>query len=137
VIQRLTAGPGPVGLAYAYLGDRGKRENNRGIEVEALRDSLRQRGYADAQIAQALQKLLAAADVTGITPYQANLRTYQLLRYGVPVQVAPGAPHETVHLIDWATPANNHFGVAEEVTLKGGHERRPDLVVYLNASPWW
>ena len=27
-----------------------------------------------------------------------------LLRYGVPVQVAAGVPHETVHLIDWDTP---------------------------------
>jgi type I restriction enzyme R subunit len=29
--------------------------------------------------------LLTAADATGVTLYQANLRTYQLLRYGVPV----------------------------------------------------
>lgn len=132
VIQRFTTPVSAGGLGYRALGDWHQRENNRGIEVKALRDSLRQRGYGEAQIAQALQKLLAAADATGITPYQANLRTYQLLRYGVPVQVAPGAPHETVHLIDWATAANNDFGVAEEVTLKGGHERRPDLVVYLN-----
>jgi type I restriction enzyme R subunit len=37
-----------------------------------------------------------------------------------------------VHLIDWAHPENNDFALAEEVTLKGGHERRPDLVLYLN-----
>ena len=29
----------------------------------------------------------AAADATGVTLYQANLRTYQWLRYGVPVQI--------------------------------------------------
>src|SRR5690606_11472808 len=81
---------------------------------------------------QALQKLMAAADVTGITLYQASLHTYQLLRYGVPVQVAAGAPHETVHLIDWDTPQNNQFALAEEVTLKGGHERRPDIVLFVN-----
>ena len=34
--------------------------------------------------------LLTAADATGVTLYQANLRTYQLLRYGVPVQIAAG-----------------------------------------------
>jgi type I restriction enzyme R subunit len=132
IIARLTATQSSGGLAYAYLGDWSKREGNRGIEVEALRDSLRQRGYAAAQIAQALQKLLAAADATGITPYQANLRTYQLLRYGVQVQVAAGAPFETVHLVDWETPSSNDFALAEEVTLKGGHERRPDIVLYVN-----
>ncbi len=132
VVARLSASPSSGGLAYAYLGDWSKREGNRGIEIETLRGNLLLRGYTEAQINQVLQKVLAAADVTGITPYQANLRTYRLLRYGVQVQVAPGAPHETVHLIDWETPANNQFGLAEEVTLKGGHERRPDLVVFIN-----
>ena len=61
---------------------------------------------------------MAAADATGITLYQANLRTYQLLRYGVPVQVAAGRAARDVHLIDWATPGNNQFALAEEVTLR-------------------
>ena len=68
----------------------------------------------------ALQRLMAAADATGITLYQANLRTYRLLRYGVPVQVAVGQAHETVHLVDWENPDANHFAIAEEVTLRGG-----------------
>jgi len=75
---------------------------------------------------------MAVADLTGITLYQANLRTYQLLRYGVDVQIAAGQPHDTVHLVDWEHPENNDFALAEEVTLRGGYERRPDLVLYLN-----
>ena len=35
-------------------------------------------------------------------------------------------------LIDWAVPGNNHFALAEEVTLKGGYPRRPDIVLYVN-----
>ena len=132
VVRLFTAPMVDGGLGYEHLGNWSKRENNRAIEVDLLRTNLAARGYTPAHISAALQRLEVAADVTGITPYQANLRTYQLLRYGVPVQVAAGKPHETVELIDWAQPDRNHFALAEEVTLKGGSTRRPDIVLYIN-----
>lgn len=119
-------------LGYWYLGDWSSRENNRGIERDLLHDNLMTRGYTPEQISAAIGKLEAAADSTGITLYQANLRTYQLLRYGVPVQTAIGEENKTVHLIDWEHPERNDFALAEEVTLRGGYERRPDIVLYIN-----
>ena len=82
---------------------------------------MRKRGYREDLISAALKKFETAADATGISLYQANLRTYQLLRYGVKVQTAIGKDYETVHLIDWEHPENNDFALAEEVTLKGGY----------------
>jgi type I restriction enzyme R subunit len=121
----------PGNLGFDYLGEWSGR-SNRNIEVDLLKKNLLKRGYSDAQISAALLQLETAADTTGTTLYQANMRTYNLLRYPIKVKTSVSAPFEDVSIIDWENPDKNDFGIAEEVTLKGGFERRPDLVIYIN-----
>ena len=49
------------------------------------------------------------------TLYDANREVYGLLRYGVKVKPDVGEQNITVWLIDWKTPENNEFAIAEEV----------------------
>lgn len=119
-------------LKYDFLGDWTDRAGNSNIEEGLLTAYLSKAGYSAAQISAALYKLRTEANNHNRTLYGNNEAVYQLLRYGVPVKVEAGKVTETVHLINWAEPEANDFALAEEVTLKGGHERRPDLVLYLN-----
>ena len=127
-VLQLFTGP----LQYRNLGDWSDRAGNHCIEETLLSTNLLARGYSAAHISAALHQLRAAAQQHSQTLAAANEAVYALLRYGVTVRLAPGAPKESVHLVDWANPEANDFAIAEEVTLKGGLERRPDLVLYLN-----
>ena len=119
-------------LGYTHLGDWAERANNSNIESQLLRDYLSGAGYSSGQINAALYKLQTEASHPERSLYGNNQAVYQLLRYGVPVKTEAGKVTETVHLINWAEPQNNHFAIAEEVTLKGKLERRPDIVLYVN-----
>lgn len=120
-------------LGYKYLGDWHDRPDNSNVEEELLRANLLARGYDETLISKALFELDRAAAVgSGRKLYEANREVYQLLRYGAKVAPEPGANKQTVHLIDWEDPEQNDFAIAEEVTVFGKHEKRPDLVIYVN-----
>ncbi|WP_323796855.1 HsdR family type I site-specific deoxyribonuclease [Nisaea sp.] len=119
-------------LGYAYLGEWSDRASNSNLEEGLLTRYLTGRGYSSAQISATLYQLRLAANDTKQSLYGRNKAVYSLLRYGVDVKVEAGKPTEKVHLIDWHNPQKNDFAVAEEVTLKGGLERRPDIVLYVN-----
>ena len=55
-----------------------------------------------------------------------------MLRYGIPVQEEVGDLKETVWLINWVEKQKNDFAIAEEVTVKGRKNKRPDIVIYVN-----
>ncbi len=119
-------------LGYRYLGDWTDRDGNSNIEEALLTAYLWKSGYTPAQIGVALHRLRTEADNHNRGLYGNNQAVYSLLRYGVPVKIEAGKVTESVHLINWREPEKNDFALAEEVTLRGNHERRPDLVLYLN-----
>lgn len=118
-------------LEYDFLGDWSDRDNSN-IEQRLLTANLERRGYSPALISAAIFKLRTEALNPNRTLYENNKAVYSLLRYGVPVKLEAGLPTETIKLIVWDDPFANDFALAEEVTLKGGYERRPDLVLYVN-----
>jgi type I restriction enzyme, R subunit len=119
-------------LHYRYLGDWTDRDGNSNIEEGILTAYLARSGYTPAQISAAIYKLRTEADNHSRSLYENNKAVYSLLRYGVPVKIEAGKVTESVQLINWNGPGKNDFAIAQEVTLSGNHERRPDLVLYAN-----
>lgn len=119
-------------LSYIDLGNLEDKPDNSNIEVPQLTRYLSAKGYDHGQINKALDKLQNAANNHAQNLYHNNKAVYQLLRYGVPVKTEAGVPTVTVHLIDWRNPEQNDFYIAEEVTVFGEKEKRPDIVLYVN-----
>ena len=124
-------------LGYDYLGDWTDRVGNSNIELHYLRTFLKiKQGYDDTLIDRAIFLLDRAAGDTSKSLYDRNRNVYEMLRYGVKVKPDIGENTETVWVIDWKNPENNHFAIAEEVTILGAddkaHEKRPDVVLYVN-----
>jgi type I restriction enzyme R subunit len=120
-------------LDYDYLGDWEYREGNSNIETALLTKWLKGRGVTGTLITRALRKLdKAAALGEGKKLFDANKEVYRLLRYGVKEKEGAGEQNQTVWLIDWQNPEANHFAIAEEVSVKGEHKKRPDIVIYVN-----
>ena len=106
-------------LGWRYLGDWSERANSN-IEDALLTANLMARGYSDAQITAAIERLRREATNHSRSLYQNNKAVHETLRYGVSAKTDPGKPSEVVHLIDWEGPERNDFAIAEEVTLLGG-----------------
>jgi type I restriction enzyme, R subunit len=119
-------------LGYRYLGDWSDRPDNSNIEEQLLLKYLTRAGYSPEQVSRAIYLLKTEAENPTRSLYGNNKAVYDYLRYGVPVKIEAGKATEPVQLINWQEPEKNDFAIAEEVTLRGKYERRPDLVIYVN-----
>ncbi|MCB0538016.1 MAG: HsdR family type I site-specific deoxyribonuclease, partial [Bacteroidetes bacterium] len=120
-------------LGYRYLGNWEERENNSQLEEDILRDwLLKKKKYSANLVDNAIRKFSNAVYDQSKNLYDVNKEVYSMLRYGVNVQPEIGQQHQDVYLIDWKNPHENDFAIAEEVTIKGIHKKRPDIVLYVN-----
>jgi type I restriction enzyme R subunit len=119
-------------LDYDYLGNWIDREDNSNTEDEYLQKYLKSQGYNTNLITAAIHKFKDITKQFSGSLYDINHDVYKLLRYGVDIKPEQTSNTEKVFLINWKDPQTNHFAIAEEVTVKGNNEKRPDIVVYVN-----
>src|SRR3989344_1798472 len=119
-------------LGYEYLGNWEDRQDNSNIEELEVSKYLISCGYSDALIARALDQLRNAANNYNESLYTNNQNVYKLLRYGAKVVENAGENNQSVNFINWDHPEKNNFAIAEEVTVQGNREKRPDIVLYVN-----
>ncbi|MBW3578873.1 MAG: type I restriction endonuclease subunit R [Actinobacteria bacterium] len=119
-------------LDYTYRGNLKDAADNSNIIEPRLTDWLRRQGYEDGLINRALHELRRATAVGGGRLYDANRKVYFLLRYGHDVQLEAGQQSQHINYVDWHNPENNDFAIAEEVTVAGKHDKRPDIVLSIN-----
>lgn len=120
-------------LNYEYLGNWEEREDNKNIEEEYLRNYLvRTSKYSEKVIEKAIRELQKTATNQTLGLFDLNREVYERLRYGISIQEELGKDSTHVEYIDWENFENNHFAIAEEVTIKGNKTKRPDIVIYVN-----
>lgn len=119
-------------LGYEYYGDLRQHINENVIKEKLMKFLVNKQKYSTSLSTKAVEILIQAAGNLQQGLYKANQNVYSLLKYGAKVKENPGETEKTVYFIDWEHSQNNEFAIAEEVTIKSGSERRPDIVVYIN-----
>lgn len=108
------------------------------VLAERLREALRRLNPALSEDARedALRKVLL---VTTPSPVQTNRAFHTLLRNGVDVEYARpdgSTKHDKAWLIDFNdVHANDWLAVNQFTVIEGQHNRRPDIVVFVNGLP--
>lgn len=119
-------------LKYDYLGNWKEDRENSNIEEEYLRAFLVRFGHSETLINKAIDRIKKCASRSQMSLYDLNREIYSLLRYSAKERESLGQHRQDVKFIDWENPENNHFAIAEEVTIRGNRTKRPDIVLYVN-----
>jgi type I restriction enzyme R subunit len=120
-------------LGYSYIGNLRDKLNNSNIVESLLEKSLKERQHcSQEEIKKAIYQLQQTAKCNNDSLLLANQKVYELLRYGAKVNTEQDKQTQTIHFIDWKNPNNNDFYIAQEVSINGQYDKRPDLLVYVN-----
>jgi type I restriction enzyme, R subunit len=116
----------------------GRKTAQETVSLRWLRASLKKLNpsVSDAVLAQAEAELTKSRQT--MTHLAANQAIHTLLTKGIDLNTYNAkkeAQQVRVRFIDFETPANNHFAVVQQLTIKGKQTRRPDLLIYINGLP--
>lgn len=120
-------------------GSQKRRVSNGDVVLGGLLEEAAKRLNPDIP-EEALNAALKQVQITE-TPslIEENRRIHRLLVDGVDVEYRRpdgSIKGDKVRLIDFATPANNDFMVTNQFTVvEGSHNRRPDVVAFVNGLP--
>lgn len=118
-------------LKYTYLGNL-EDEENYNVRWGDLKAYLSKTGLSSEFIESIVNKFQTAVTDFSQSPYHTNKEVYSKLKYGIKIAEHAGEAEKTIYLINWEQPEKNDFYIAEEVTVNGNVEKRPDLVLYIN-----
>jgi len=124
-------------LWYEYMWNWKDDTRKSPVENDLLFKSLEKRGYWEKIIKKAITKLEKIVLDQSKSLYDINKEVYSKLRYWVKVKEDIWENNQTLWLIDWENIQNNHFAIAEEVTVIGQNTKRPDIVIYVNGIALW
>lgn len=118
-------------LKYTYLGNL-EDEENFNVRWGDLKAYLSKTGLSFKFIESIVNKFHSAVTDFSQSPYHTNKEVYGILKYGLKIAEHADESPKTIYLINWEHPEKNDFYIAEEVTVNGNVEKRPDLVLYIN-----
>ena len=118
-------------LGYKYLGNL-EDEENFNIRWGDWKKFLSDSGYSAPFVESLQNEFFKTLSDFSQSPYHTNKEVYRILKYGLKLAEFPGEAPKTIYFINWEEPEKNNFYIAEEVTVNGNVEKRPDIVLYIN-----
>ena len=118
-------------LGYKYLGNL-EDEENFNIRWGDWKKFLSDSGYSAPFVESLQNEFFKILFDFSQSPYHTNKEVYRILKYGLKLAEFPGEAPKTIYFINWEEPEKNNFYIAEEVTVNGNVEKRPDIVLYIN-----